>query len=91
LTLTGAGGSGKTRLALRVAEDLRTSFRDGAWWVELASVSGPDFVQRKVASTLGVAEVPGRETSELLVEYLEHRKVLLILDNCEHWWGRARP
>ncbi|HEY6579691.1 MAG TPA: hypothetical protein VIZ60_01040 [Rubrobacter sp.] len=53
--------------------------------MELASLSGPDFVQRKIASTLGVSEVPGRETSELLVEYLEHRKVLLILDDCEHW------
>ena len=59
--------------------------------MELASLSGPDFVQRKIASTLGVSEVPGRETSELLVEHLEHRKVLQILDNCEHWWGRARP
>ena len=84
LTLTGVGGSGKTRLAMRVAGDLCTSFGGGAWWVELASLAGPDLVQKKVASTLGVAESAGRRTSELLVEYLESREVLLILDNCEH-------
>lgn len=84
LTLTGAGGSGKTRLALRAAGGLRESFGNGAWWVELASLAGPDLVPRKVASTLGVAELPGRQTSELLVEYLESKEVLLILDNCEH-------
>jgi len=87
LTLTGVEGSGKTRLALRVAGDLRTSFGDGTRWVDLASLAGPDLVQRKVASTLGVAESAGRPTSGLLVEYLESRAVLLILDNCEHLVG----
>src|SRR5215213_3679531 len=87
LTLTGVEGSGKTRLALRVAGDLRTSFGDGTRWVDLASLAGPDLVQRKVASTLGVAESAGRPTSGLLVEYLESRDVLLILDNCEHLVG----
>ena len=87
LTFTGVGGAGKTRLALRVAGGLRASFRNGAWWVELASLSGPDLVQRRVASTLGVADSPGRQTSKLLVEYLESKEVLLILDNCEHLVG----
>jgi predicted ATPase/DNA-binding CsgD family transcriptional regulator len=82
LTLTGVGGSGKTRLALRVA-GRRTNEGD-VWWVELASLSGEGLVPRKVASTLGVAESPGRPTGELLVDYLESRKALLILDNCEH-------
>jgi predicted ATPase len=80
LTLTGAGGSGKTRLALRIA-----GRRAGdVWWVELASLTGPDLVPRRVASTLGVVESQGRSISELLVDYLESRKTLLILDNCEH-------
>jgi non-specific serine/threonine protein kinase len=87
LTLTGVGGSGKTQLAIRVAGDLPTSFGNGTWWVDLVSLAGPDLVQRKVASTLGVAESAGRPTSELLVEYLESREVLLILDNCEHLVG----
>ncbi len=84
LTLTGAGGSGKTRLALRVAGDLRASFGNDAWWVDLASLAAPDLVQRKVASTLGVADLPARQTSRQLVEYLESKEVLLVLDNCEH-------
>ena len=82
LTLTGVGGSGKTRLALRIAG--RRANEGDVWWVELASLSGEDLVLRKVASTLGVAESPGRPTSELLVDYLESRKTLLVLDNCEH-------
>jgi predicted ATPase/DNA-binding CsgD family transcriptional regulator len=84
LTLTGVGGSGKTRLALRVAGGLGASFGNGVWWVELASLSGPELVQKKVASALGVADSPGRQTSRLLVEYLESKEVLLVLDNCEH-------
>ena len=82
LTLTGVGGSGKTRLALRVA-GWRADEGD-VWWVDLASLSGPELVPRRVASTLGVVESQGRPTSELLVDYLESREVLLILDNCEH-------
>jgi predicted ATPase/DNA-binding CsgD family transcriptional regulator len=85
LTLVGVGGSGKTRLALRVA--VRRADEGNVWWVELASLSGRDLVQRKVASTLGVAESPGRQTSELLVDYLGSQEALLILDNCEHLVG----
>jgi predicted ATPase/DNA-binding CsgD family transcriptional regulator len=85
LTLVGVGGSGKTRLALRVA--VRQADKGKVWWVELASLSGPELVPRKVASTLGVAESPGRQTSELIVDYLGSQKALLILDNCEHLVG----
>lgn len=87
LTLAGAGGSGKTRLALRVAEDVAGSFGDGAWWVELASLSDGALVQGQLASALGVAESSGRPTGELLVEYLKSKEVLLVLDNCEHLVG----
>jgi predicted ATPase/DNA-binding CsgD family transcriptional regulator len=81
LTLTGAGGSGKTRLALRLAG--RAS-EGHVWWVELASLSGPQLVEGRVASTVGVVGSPGRAVGDLLVEYLETKEALLILDNCEH-------
>jgi predicted ATPase/DNA-binding CsgD family transcriptional regulator len=84
LTLAGAGGSGKTRLALRAAWDLRSSFTNGAWWVDLASLSDADLVPQRVASAIGVPEVPGRRTTDLLVAHLGIKDVLLILDNCEH-------
>jgi predicted ATPase len=82
--LTGPGGCGKTRLALRVASDLVEDFEDGVWVVELASLADPDLVPQTVASTLGVNEQPGRSLSETLSEYLEPKRLLLILDNCEH-------
>src|SRR3989441_5348093 len=84
LTLTGPGGIGKTRLALQAANELLGDFRDGVWLVELAPISTPDLVPQTIASTLGVSEQPGRPLSEALVTYLEGRRLLLILDNCEH-------
>jgi predicted ATPase/DNA-binding SARP family transcriptional activator len=84
LTLCGPGGCGKTRLALAVARDLVEAFEGGAWWVELASISDPDLVPRALAQALGVREVPGRSPTEALVEYLEPREALVVLDNCEH-------
>ena len=84
VTLTGPGGSGKTRLALAVAQDLVEEFEDGVWWVELASLSDPELVPRAVASALGMREVPDRSLTEALVENLKLKKTLLILDNCKH-------
>ena len=84
VTLYGSGGCGKTRLALAVARKEVEGFEDGVWWVELAPLSDPDLVPRALASALGVREVPDRSLTEELVEHLESRKVLLILDNCEH-------
>jgi predicted ATPase/DNA-binding CsgD family transcriptional regulator len=84
LTLTGPGGCGKTRLALALGEDLAERFEGGVWWVELAPVSDPALVPRAVASALGVHEQVGRSLGDLLRDHLESRRLLLILDNCEH-------
>ena len=84
LTLAGPGGSGKTRLALAVASGLVENFEDGVWLVELAPLSDPDLVPQAIASVLGVREAPGTDLIEGLVDHLEPRNVLLVLDNCEH-------
>ena len=84
LTLTGTGGAGKTRLALQVAADVLEGYPDGVWLTELAALSDPALVPQTVAAALGVREVPGRPMLETLLYYLERKKLLLILDNCEH-------
>jgi predicted ATPase/DNA-binding CsgD family transcriptional regulator len=84
LTLTGPGGCGKTRLALVAAGNLVGGFEDGAWLVELASLADPALVQGAVTSTLGVREQPGSPPTETLSGYLRTKKLLLVLDNCEH-------
>jgi predicted ATPase/DNA-binding SARP family transcriptional activator len=84
VTLYGPGGSGKTRLAMAVAQDLLEGFEDGVWWVGLASLSDPKLVPGAVASVLGVREAPDRSRTEMLVEHLGPTKTLLVLDNCEH-------
>jgi hypothetical protein len=84
LTLTGPGGSGKTRLALAVALEMVEGFEDGAWWVGLASLSDSALVAQAVASVLVVRETPGRSLIEALVENLKPKEVRLILENCEH-------
>ena len=84
VTLVGAPGVGKTRLALQVAHELRNRFVDGAGFVELASLAEPSFVPDAVAATLGVQQRPDRPLVDTLAEHLEARHVLLVLDNCEH-------
>jgi predicted ATPase/DNA-binding CsgD family transcriptional regulator len=84
LTLTGSGGSGKTRLALAVASEHLEGSEDGVWMVELAPLADPSLVTQAVAATLGVHEQPGRSLTETLSNYLASKKVLLVLDNCEH-------
>jgi predicted ATPase/DNA-binding CsgD family transcriptional regulator len=84
LTLTGSGGCGKTRLALTGASEVAEDFEDDAWWVPLASLSEPDLLPQAVAAALGVREAPGRSLSKALVEHLETKNQLLVLDNCEH-------
>jgi predicted ATPase len=84
LTLVGAGGSGKTRLALRAAREATEGFADGAWLVELAPLADPSLVPEAVAGVLGVREQAGLSTVEALTRYLQDRELLLLLDNCEH-------
>lgn len=84
LTLTGPGGTGKTRLSLQVAAEVLEAFGDGAWLVELAPLSDPGLLTQTVAAALGVREQPGRPISDVLTDYLHAKNLLLILDNCEH-------
>jgi predicted ATPase/DNA-binding SARP family transcriptional activator/DNA-binding CsgD family transcriptional regulator len=84
LTLTGAGGSGKTRLALEVAKDLVGSYVDGVWLIELASLSEPELVVQEVAGALGGREKPGRSLLESFLDTSVDKEMLLLLDNCEH-------
>jgi non-specific serine/threonine protein kinase len=85
VTLWGAGGIGKTRLALEVARTLVGQFADGVWLVDLASVVDPTHVAQAVAEALGLRDMAGRQPEDVLAEYLHKRSAaLLILDNCEH-------
>lgn len=84
LTLTGAGGSGKTRLALEAASCVLDEYPDGVWFVELAALSDPALPPQAIAALLGVREEPGRPLLDVLATYLQPADMLLILDNCEH-------
>jgi predicted ATPase/DNA-binding SARP family transcriptional activator/DNA-binding CsgD family transcriptional regulator len=84
LTLTGTGGSGKTRLALEAARDLLGVYPDGVWLVELAPLSEGALVAQELAATLGVREQPGLPLLDTLLNALRDKEMLLVLDNCEH-------
>jgi predicted ATPase/class 3 adenylate cyclase len=83
VTLTGPGGTGKTRLALRVAERLLERFEDGVFLVDLTAVVDPDLVPSAIATTLGVREEPGRPVIDTLMDQLQNLELLLVLDNME--------
>ena len=87
VTLTGPGGGGKSRLAIQVAAQSVDSFPEGAWLVELDTLRDPELVPQAVASTLGIREQPGHTLTTALVERLAGRRLLLVLDNCEHLLG----
>jgi predicted ATPase/class 3 adenylate cyclase/DNA-binding CsgD family transcriptional regulator len=84
VTLTGAGGAGKTRLAVEVASQLTGEFGDGIWYVDLAPITNPVVAPVTVARTLGLPDQPGRSTMEILQRFIGDKTVLLLLDNCEH-------
>jgi predicted ATPase len=84
VTLIGSGGTGKTRLSLQVAADLLEKFEQGVWFVELAPLTDPESIPQTILSTIGIREQPGQRPIELLKEYLIEKKVLIVLDNCEH-------
>ncbi len=84
VTLAGAGGSGKTRLALQTAADLMEEYPDGVWLVEMASLSAPGQIPLAIADVLGVREEHGRSLEAVLIDHLRPRHTLLVLDNSEH-------
>lgn len=84
VTVTGPGGSGKTRVAIETARSLSGRFEDGAWLVELAAVEDPAAVSSAVAAVLGVREQPGQSLTESLCDVISGRHLLIVLDNCEH-------
>lgn len=84
LTLTGAGGVGKTRLAFEVAARQINRFADGVWLVELAPLTDPALVPQTVAEAMHILEQPGRPHAEALATFLENKQLLLVFDNCEH-------
>jgi predicted ATPase/DNA-binding XRE family transcriptional regulator len=91
LTLTGAGGVGKTRLALAAAQTVRADYPDGVWLVELAALTDPALVTPAVAAALGVREQPDRPLLTTLTAALAARRLLLALDNCEHLLAACAP
>jgi AAA domain len=84
LTLTGPGGCGKTRLGFQVAADRLEDYPDGVWVAELAAVADPALVAQAAAAALGVRDEPGHPILETLLSALRGRRLLLVLDNCEH-------
>ena len=84
MTLTGAGGAGKTRLAIQIAGQLSGEFGDGVWYVDLAPITDPELVPVTVARALGLPDQPGRSTMDTLTRFVADRQMLVVLDNCEH-------
>jgi predicted ATPase len=84
LTLTGPGGTGKTRLALQAAAETADEFDAGVWWVPLATLRDPALVLRQTAQTLSVIDQPGRTLEDVLAEMLNGKRMLILLDNAEH-------
>jgi predicted ATPase/DNA-binding SARP family transcriptional activator len=84
VTLTGAGGAGKTRLAIQSSSKLLSKFKDGVFWVELAPLTDEALVPPATAKALGVREVPNQLLNETLSNFLRSKQLLLIMDNCEH-------
>ncbi len=83
-TLTGSGGSGKTRLAVEVASQIGAEFPDGTKYVDLAPITDPELVSVTTARLLGLPDQPGRSATEAVLRFIADRQMLLVLDNCEH-------
>ncbi|GAA0325166.1 LuxR family transcriptional regulator [Actinoallomurus spadix] len=84
VTLTGPGGVGKTRLALRVAAEVRRAYPDGVWLVELAELDNPKLLAQELVAALGIQSRSAERPDEVLIEHLAGKRTLVILDNCEH-------
>ncbi len=90
VSIVGTGGAGKTRLTVEAGARLLNRFPDGVWFVELAPLSDPSLVAQALAAALHVQESPQRPILETLIAYLAQKRLLIILDNCEHVIGHAR-
>jgi predicted ATPase len=84
VTLTGAGGAGKTRLAVEIASRIATEFADGVWYVDLAPITHAAVVPVAVARALGLPDQPGRSAVDTVARFIKDRQMVLVLDNCEH-------
>lgn len=84
VSLIGTGGCGKTRLACEAVSKLAKEYKDGIWFVNLVPVETKELVTKQVLSALDIAEVPGKEMMEILIERILEKKLLILLDNCEH-------
>ena len=84
VTLTGAGGAGKTRLAAEIAARIAADFGDGVWYVDLAPVTHPAVVPVAAARALGLPDQTGSSAADTLVRFIGDRQMLIVLDNCEH-------
>ncbi len=89
VTLVGAGGMGKSRLALAVAHQIQPTFRDGTWWIDLAALRPHDDLAEHIAATLGATPAPGQPAISALAVFLARRDILIVLDNCEHLLSEA--
>jgi len=89
VSLVGPGGVGKSRLAIRAATDLARGFKDGSWLVQLAEVRDPDLVPNAVLAALDLRDQAATEPPALLLSYLRDKRLLLVVDNCEHLLGAA--
>ncbi|HEX4014043.1 MAG TPA: tetratricopeptide repeat protein [Candidatus Cybelea sp.] len=84
VTVVGTGGVGKTRASLQVAAELIDGSNDGVWFVELAALSDPNLTAPAISAALGIAERPDRQPLETLLHHIKNKRLLLVLDNCEH-------
>jgi len=84
VSLVGTGGCGKTRLACEVVAQLFKEYKDGIWFVDLAPVESEELVTKQLMNTLGICEIPGRDMTEILANRIRDKKLLILLDNCEH-------
>jgi len=84
LTFIGPGGTGKTRLALQLAENQLSAFKDGAWFIELAPLTDSAYIVSTIVSAFNLREVQGVPPLTVLIDYLRSKQLLLVLDNCEH-------
>ncbi|GAA3201712.1 ATP-binding protein [Actinocorallia longicatena] len=87
VTLTGVGGVGKTRVALRAALESRRAFPDGVWFVELSGLQDPELLAHTIGGVLGLQDQSVRPQADVLAEFLSGRRTLIVLDTCEHMVG----